>query len=141
MNREIAIKTAVRWWADKLKTRQPHSNGDNSPTSVFACLLADMGTNEVCDDKLGLFMDELTAQINTYMDKFNDRYVSIMCDYGPGAMLCEAAEKADINSVNFPFKTSISIVWREDEHEYVVYAFNGYGAPREELQPYDDQQG
>lgn len=133
MNKNQAIETAAKWWADRLKANRPHSNGDNSAASVFACLLADMGTEPVQDDKLELFKEELSSRINAYMDKFNDMYVTLMCDYGPGAMLCEAAEKAGINKGNFPFKTSISIIKRDNT--YVVYAYDGYRAPREELRP------
>lgn len=35
------IEKAVSWWAGKLIDSQPHSNGDDSFTSVAACFLAD----------------------------------------------------------------------------------------------------
>lgn len=35
------IEKAVSWWAGKLMDHQPHSNGDDSFTSVAVCFLAD----------------------------------------------------------------------------------------------------
>lgn len=41
-----AIEKAADWWAERILEDRPHSNGDNSFTSVTACLLADMGAAE-----------------------------------------------------------------------------------------------
>lgn len=40
------IEKAVSWWAGKLVDSQPHSNGDNSYTSIMTCLLADSRTKK-----------------------------------------------------------------------------------------------
>lgn len=133
MTKEMAIKTAVKWWVDKLKAKPHHSNGDNSPASIFACALADMGADPLRDDQLKLFAEELTTQIGEYMAKYIGMYVDISCDYGPGFLLRNAAQKAGIKDMNFPFKTYLSIRKRGDE--YVVGVRDGYGAPLEELAP------
>jgi hypothetical protein len=44
------IEKAVSWWAGKLLDHQPHSNGDDSFTSVTACFLADMAKQDITLD-------------------------------------------------------------------------------------------
>lgn len=133
MTREVAIKTAARWWAGKLKAKQPHSNGDKSAASLFACLLADMGAAPLRDEQLEVFAGELESQIDKHMNTYGDRYVEIGCDYGPCRMLDAAAQKAGINELNFPFKTSVYI--KNQEGSYSVYARDGYGAIGERVDP------
>ena len=133
MTKDHAIKTAAKWWADKLKQRQPHSNGDNSPASIFACFLADHRTEAITDKKLALFTEELECQIRQYMDWRCGRYTWIGCDYGPGMMLREAADKAGINYLNFPFKTNMIIEQRGDD--YSVQVSDGYGSAYETVLP------
>lgn len=133
MNKDQAIKTAAKWWADRLKAKRPHSNGDSSAASVFACLFADMGTDTVSDDQLEQFKAEVISEINAFMDRFGDRYVSVGCDYGPDMILSPAAKKVGIKPLNFPFKTHLSIIKKDDVYEVQVY--DGYGARPEKLQP------
>lgn len=46
------IEKAVSWWAEKLVENQPHSNGDNSYTSIMTCLLADSRTKKTSKSSL-----------------------------------------------------------------------------------------
>ena len=133
MIKNHAIKTAAKWWADKLKQRQPHSNGDNSFGSMFACTLTDMLAEEVSDEQLALFTKELEGEIHKFMEKYNDRYTFLDSDYGPGGMLREAAEKANISVFNFPYKTHLCI--ERNGENYTVKVADGYGVGYEEVQP------
>lgn len=133
MTKTHAIKTAAKWWADKLKRRQPHSNGDNAPASVFACLLADIGTEAITDDQLALFTEELERGIQNYMEEIRVRHTFISCDYGPDMVLREAAGKAGINYLNFPFKTNMLIEQIGDG--YTVKVSDGYGRGYETVLP------
>ena len=49
------IEKAVSWWAGKLMDHQPHSNGDDSFTSVAVCFLADTMRQSVTLDQLNTF--------------------------------------------------------------------------------------
>lgn len=133
MTREQAIKTATEWWANKLKARMPHSNGDSGRASVMACLLADFGTEPVTDGQLDIFKNELRTRIE---GEINNRWgeVYLGCDYNPTTILRESAKIAGINELNFPFKTDLYIKKRSDD-DYVVYTYDGYGAGRTELTP------
>lgn len=133
MTKTHAIKTAAKWWADKLKQRQPHSNGDNSTSSVFACIFADMLTEKITDDQLTLFTAELESEIHNFMEKYNERHTLLSCDYGPGSMLQEAADKAGINYLNFPYKTHMHIERKGDS--YTVEVRDGYGRDYERVMP------
>lgn len=133
MTKTHAIKTAAKWWADKLGRREPHSNGDNSTRSVFACLLADSGTKAITDEQMVLFTEELERGIQNYMDKYPHRHTFIGCDYGPDRVLGEAADKAGINYLNFPFKTNLLIEQIGDG--YTVKVSDGYARGYETIQP------
>lgn len=133
MTKEQAIRTAANWWAEKLKERQPHSNGDNSPASVLACLLADLRTDEVTEEKLKLFKAALEREIQEHTTRYPGCMISLHSDYGPGMMLFEAAVEAGIPLINFPFKTSLFIT--ENGDDFAVKVFDGYGSAAFELQP------
>ena len=135
MTREIAIKTAVKWWTDKLRRRSPHSNGDNGAASVFACLLADINAENIQNDKLDLFTTELENGIREAMTR-NERFVWLGCDYGPDMVLRDAADKAGINYLNFPFKTNLCIEQIGDG--YSVKVSDGYAQPYESVTPCEE---
>lgn len=133
MTKSHAILTAAKWWADKLRQRQPHSNGDNSFGSIAACSLADMLADEITDEQLALFTAALEAEIHKFMGQYDDCHTFLSCDYGPGGMLREAADKAKISEFNFPYKTHMCI--KRDGDNYTVLAAGGYGAGYEEVAP------
>lgn len=127
MTKEQAINIAVEWWANKLYSKVPHSNGDNSFASVMACLLADSGMENVTDEKIDIFKKELTSQIEHEMpNRWSEVYLGV--DYNPSVNLRESAKKAGINVLNFPFKTDLYIHWEGDN--YSVYVHDGYRSPR-----------
>lgn len=130
MTKEQAINVAVEWWANKLKAKTSHSNGDNGMASILACILADSMMNNITDEQLDIFKTELRSRIEA--DMYNRyREVYLGCDYHPTTILRESAEKASIDEMNFPFKTDLYIKWTDDN--YSVYIYDGYGAPRQEL--------
>lgn len=49
------IEKAVNWWVEKLVGNQPHSNGDNSYTSIMTCLLADSMVKKISKKQLDTF--------------------------------------------------------------------------------------
>ena len=130
MNRTEAIETAARWWAKKLQIRRPHSNGDSSPASIFACMLADLGTEPVSDAKLEVFVADLAKRVDKDLREHRTCWLS--CDYGPCNLLGEAAKKAGINTMNFPYKTHMNISPMGGD-EYKVEVADGYGRPYVEL--------
>lgn len=130
MNRETAIKTAAKWWTDKLRRQEPHDNGDRS--CGFAMLLADMLTTPMSEEQLNQFQKELEKEIEASMRKRSG--IVLGCDYAPCSMLGSAAGRAGINTHNFPYKTAMDI--RNDRHgEYIVSVSDGYAQPYVDLKP------
>ena len=140
MNKRLAIKTAAAWWVEKLRQREPHSNGDNNPASIFACVLADVGAEDKgLETKLEVFRRELESNITKRMDflsknRFKSMWLS--CDYGPCEELSAAADRAGINHLAFPFKTDLLIKW-DYKGEYSVKASDGYAQPYTDVMPVD----
>lgn len=116
------IEKAVSWWAGKLVDSQPHSNGDNSYTSIMTCLLADSMVKKISKKKLDTFKKVLATKIEEEAKVWQK--VSIGCDYGPCVMLEQAALEAGISAANFPFKT-----WMYISEKDGVVVRDGYGAP------------
>lgn len=134
MNRETAIKTAAKWWTDKLRERSPHDNGDKSRTSAFAMILADMLTTPMSEDQLNRFQKALEDGIDQDLKKYGEKYGGTMgCDYGPCNLLSDAAEQAGINPNNFPYKTHMHI--KKNGDDYTVLVSDGYAQPFEKVKP------
>lgn len=136
MNKETAIKTAAKWWTDKLRQRAPHDNGDRS--CGLAMLFADMLTTPMSEDQLNKFQEALEKEIAKEMERYGQ--ITLGCDYVPCNVLRNAAVQAGINTNNFPFKTSMSIrltreVRRNSEDGFVVSVYDGYAQPRVEIKP------
>ena len=120
---------AINWWADKISKREAHSNGDNSTSSVMACILADMGYKQPTEEQLKIFREELRNQLEQEYEEYKGMWAIFLgCDYGPGRALREAAKKADINDLNFPFKTNMRI-----EPDGKVLVSDGYAQPYTEI--------
>ena len=123
----IDVTKAAKWWADQICGNKPHDNGDSGRSSVFACMLADMGREPVSDEQRKVFEDELVVQINKLFEEWGENGASIGCDYGPDLYLSNAADKAGINHLNFPFKTDMFF------RNGVISVKEGYGQPIVEL--------
>ena len=130
MTREIAIKTAAKWWTDKLRQRAPHDNGDNSRSNQLTMMLADMLTTPMSEKQLSRFQKELEEIID---QQLKERRVGLFCDYGPDQDLYDAAMLAGININNFPCKTGMFIEKNGDV--YTVSVSDGYAQPYERIKP------
>lgn len=64
------IEKAVSWWAGKLMDHQPHSNGDDSFTSVAVCFLADTMRQSVTLDQLNTFKAALEKALRNTRKAF-----------------------------------------------------------------------
>lgn len=131
MTKEQAIKTAVKWWSNKLRSRAKHDNGDTSVSSLFACALADQLSKPITDEQLEVFEAELTKILEVELD--NHRFVMLGCDYHPCEMLSNAAKASSISEHNFPYKTD-SFVENRDGN-YVIQVSDGYAQPWVVLNP------
>lgn len=129
LDKNKAIETAVNWWVEKLKSKPCHDNGDNSLASIMACIIADKSMTDISEEQLDTFKTELKAYIEHTLDKY--RFVDLYSDYGPGVGLHEAAKKANINTINFPYKTGVKIDKNGDN--YRVLACEGYGCGYTEI--------
>ena len=127
MTKEEVIIVAVQWWSDKLMSGKPHSNGDNSPASVFACMFADIMAKSISKEQISIFEKELTgilnAEYDTQLFRYGFKSIYIGCDYAPCNLLYTAANKAGINPNNFPYKTHMQIARNS------VSVADGYGKP------------
>lgn len=133
MTKEQAIKTAVKWWSDKLRSRARHDNGDTSVSSLFACALADQLSKPITDEQLEVFEAELTKILEVEID--NHWYILLMVDYDPCKMLYDAAKAAGISEHNFPYKTNVHIENKGGNGYYTVKVSDGYAQPYVELYP------
>lgn len=133
MTREIAIKTAAKWWTDKLRQRAPHDNGDNSRNSAFAMILADMLTTPMSEEQLIHFQKALEGVIDHELKENREHRAGLFCDYGPDQDLCDAAMQAGINVNNFPYKTGMFI--EKNGNSYTVLVSDGYAQPYERIKP------
>ena len=131
MTKEQAIKTAVKWWSNKLRSRAHHDNGDSSSSSVMACLFADMLSKPITDEQLEVFEAELTKILE--VETTNHGFIMLMVDYDPCVMLYNAAKAAGISEYNFPFKTNVNVINRDGN--YTVQVSDGYAEPYENLSP------
>lgn len=123
-----AIEKAVNWWAEKILEDRPHSNGDDNFTSITACLLADMGRQNITSDQADTFKKALAKRMTEYAESGRFNHFSIMSDYGPCGMLIDAANEAGISAANFPFKTTMFVTEKDG-----IIVRDGYGAPAVKL--------
>lgn len=102
----FVVDTLCEYWVRKLSGKLEHDNGDDSFVGSIFKFLIDAKTEENAPtvDQLKIFRKELGKQIEA--SKWDD--IDLYCDYNPGYMLAEAAEKANIDKIVFPYKTGIN---------------------------------
>lgn len=115
------IEKAVNWWAKKVASNQPHSNGDNGNTSIVICLFIDSMAKKISEEQVEVFKKELAMRIEKESKAWSK--LSIGSDYGPCTMLEQAALEAGIPVANFPFKT-----WMYISEKDGIVVRDGYGA-------------
>lgn len=102
----FVVDVLCEYWVRKLSGKLEHDNGDDSfAGSIFKVLLdVQSEKNRPTVEQLEIFRKELEKQIKS--SKWDD--IDLYCDYDPGYMLAESAEKANINKIVFPYKTGIN---------------------------------
>ena len=106
---EKAIEIAIKYWVNVIKSGDDHDNGDTSPASAIASILANnFSKNDILtEEQITTFKTELNNNIKQAIEKFPDFRIEMYSDYGPGWILRPAAEKAKINTMRFPWKTGV----------------------------------
>ena len=115
-------KETIEKAVEKLVGNQPHSNGDNSNTSIVICRFVDSMAKKISEEQVEVFKKELAMRIEEE-SKARSK-LSIGSDYGPCIMLEQAALEAGIPAANFPFKT-----WMYISEKDGIVVRDGYGAP------------
>ena len=122
MTEEMA-QAAARWWRDKIDGGARHDNGDDSPASRLACLLADCMNEPTDADRLKIFERELVRML---LKESEDRgRFQLVSDYGPSGLLLFATNAAGISPMNFPYKTWM---WLQVQDGAIVVK-DGYNEP------------
>lgn len=119
---EGIINAAVGWWADKISNPGIQSNRATDSANVMASLLATTLAldNVPTADQIVVFRETLTDTIKKYGESHNDMWLSV--DYHPCKALADAAEKAEIKTLVFPWKTNMLVA-----HDKVTVSV-GHGA-------------
>lgn len=110
MDKEKAIKTAAKWWADKVCGNAPDTGfvKDHMDANAVPVLNLLFGNNNGVDSvSRTIFQDVLEQEIGRTMDA--DGYANLWVDYRPCTILAKAAEEADIDEFRLPFKTELRI--------------------------------
>ena len=137
MTKEQAIITAVKWWSNKLRQKSRHDNGDRGLASLFACAMADSGMTEIAEEQLKKFEEALVEDLTTRLS--SSTYVWLNTDYNPNDILCAAANKAGIGTMNFPYKITVHVEKISAmSNEFRVGIRDGYGAPWEYPEPWNE---
>jgi len=134
---EKILDVTCQFWCNIIKGGKDHDNGDKSFTGFMCSFLANSGTKSIDDEKLKVFSKELKNQILKEAKNRYTNYIVLYCDYGPGHLLYQAAEKAQINSLNFPWKTGVYVYENavienrpyarpEDETDSIIYCDKSY---------------
>ncbi|MCM1216003.1 MAG: hypothetical protein NC548_15960 [Lachnospiraceae bacterium] len=121
------METAVQWWGEKVRGGATHNNGADTFQSFMAMMMADSLTKPQDDDKVEKFQLLLRGALLTEFNFRRHDYIHLGCDYGPDRILSECAEKAGIDELNFPWKTTMTF------NNGGVQVSEGYGAPYEDL--------
>ena len=119
MNTQPAAIAAAQWWAEAIKAPRFDNGDPNGMAGMLATLVAARSpepTEQTSTD--------FTTALATLIDGRLSRYPSLTVgvDYGPDAILYDAAVAAGISGSRFPWKT---VMWIELDH---VTVSAGYGA-------------
>jgi hypothetical protein len=104
------INIAAQYWINIIKSGKDHDNGDNSLTGFFCSHWANESTEELETEKLEKFRKAFFKEFKKVVKEYpRESEMDLYCDYGPGWVLSEAAEEAGIDTIQFPWKTGITI--------------------------------
>lgn len=123
------VDTAANWWSEKVRGGATHDNGADCIQSFMAMMMADKMVKPQEDDKVEKFRNLLKdAMFSDYYSFNSHEFMTLSCDYGPDRILSDCAEKADIFTINFPWKTTMRF------GNGGVQVKEGYGADYESLE-------
>ena len=107
---------AANWWAEKISKNEEKSNGSDDLASAMSSLLATkMAEDHIPSiESLEKFKESLTDIILS-----KDLHM-LDTDYVPDSYLTDAAVKANIDTIVFPWKTSMYL------NDGTVYVYDGY---------------
>ena len=119
---EKSYEIAANWWATRIKNGKKFNNGENDTTNFLASLLATQNALNAIpnEEKLNKFEKVLAKRIKEELKETST--VIIKVDYNPDDILLYAAQKAEIDSKVFPWKT---IVWVEKNKVTVRDGYDG----------------
>lgn len=126
MNTAAQMRTAAKWWADKL--RCPSFNmGDDSITGMLAATISARTNPDPGEQAAQAFEDALFVEI--LAAETEGRYYDLSVDYHPSSTLYNALKSAGVPATmgRLPIKT-----WMKFENGKVFVA-EGYGAHLEEV--------
>lgn len=124
---EKEIEVAAKWWADQLRTKPKHDNGDATQTAMLA--LATEYQTPVTDIQIDNFQRSLELRL---IERCGDSGSHLGVDYGPDTILANASMDAGIETAyRFPVKTNM---WVQPG---CVKVSCGYRAPIEILYAVD----
>ena len=119
--KEELLEVAADWWIDK--TFNKLLNQDNGEESHFPLLnlISVKSKKGVTKEQVETFRSEFIKSVTTT----DSRQIYVGVDYGPSEHLAVACEKAKINELCLPCKTTMNI---HVEEGYLSVSF-GYGSP------------
>ncbi len=104
------VKVAANWWANII-VNPKFDNGDDSNADGMAFLLTMMvnSKSSISKEQIDIFRKELADIIVEQMKSSRNGECNLDVDYEPDMLLHEAAHKAGIDDMGFPWKTSMVI--------------------------------
>ena len=127
---EEMARAAAHWWAERADGTARHNNRGGNLASILAGLMADTLNEPPQFGALEKFEKILAEKIMAA--EFPYMWKHIWVDYGPDAILADAAKEAGISCNNFPWKTGMHI--DEEKGEIMVRISLG---PWERIFPQD----
>lgn len=126
--KEKLAEIASQWWTNKISGDFHHDNGDKSQSGQFAMFLADLGTKQLTQEQIDSFKKDLKDVIMNAFEEYSNWWeINLGTDYAPGYLLKDCAEKNNISTLNFPFKTDLWITPTS------IIVRDGYGRDHVEL--------
>lgn len=113
------IDKAVNWWAEVIQ-KPRFDNGDKSEAGFIGSIFASVAQSKFTPsqeqvEKFKMYLKEELEKEGYFV--FDGLHV----DYHPEKILSDAAQKANISELNFPWKTSM---WFRDDKVIVAYGYS-----------------
>ena len=105
-----AIKTAVSWWANRLRVITPSNFnmgegvvGEKCAIIAMSLTLKQLSSHDCID----LFEKRLAEEIEKELENYPN--ITIVVDYAPDSFLRKLADECHINPMQFPWKTIMQV--------------------------------